>query len=199
MAAKAQALSCGNCRREISPSPSNRTEEILCPGCGERLLLRCFPALARGIQATPAAAILAVGEASCFYHPASRAVLPCDSCGRFLCALCDLDLDGRHLCPVCLERGVEVEKAPSLDDRHILYDSVALHLSTWPVFTFWLPIVTAPVALFVAIRHWRTTMSILPRSRVRLWLAVIFSTLQILIIGGLIVAFVWFLPQTKPR
>jgi len=25
-------------------------------------------------------------EAACFYHPQKKAVIPCDSCGRFLCA-----------------------------------------------------------------------------------------------------------------
>ena len=92
-----------------------------------------------------------------------------------------------------------VEKTPSLDGRHILYDSIALQLSIWPVFTFWMPVVTAPAGLFVAIRHWRTTMSVLPRSRVRLWLAVILSTIQIVAFAGLIIAFIWFLPQARQR
>jgi hypothetical protein len=199
MAPALRAIPCPNCARAIPPEYWNISEQAACRGCGELIAVRAFPALARGIQATPADAVLAQGEASCFYHPANRAALPCDSCGRFLCALCDLDLDGRHLCPVCLERGVTVDKDPSLEERRVQYDTLALHLATWPVLTFWFPIFTAPTAFYLVIRHWRTPMSILPRSRFRLWLALLLSTAEILAIAAFILLVVWFIPRSEKK
>jgi hypothetical protein len=148
------------------------------------------------VKATAAPALLgAEGEASCFYHSANQAVVACDACGRFLCTLCELDLDGRRLCPNCLERGVSVEKAASLETQRTLYDSLALNLTTWPLLTIWFPMFTAPAALYVVIRHWRTPMSILPRTRLRLWIALLLALAQIGGMIALVALFIWVVPQ----
>ena len=67
-------------------------------------------------------------QASCFYHPNKKASVPCDNCGRFLCALCDVDFGGRRLCPACIEAGSGTESETTLDTRRILYDKLALFL-----------------------------------------------------------------------
>jgi hypothetical protein len=107
-------------------------------------------------------------EASCFYHPDKRAVIPCDSCGRFLCSLCDIELNNRHICASCLETGQEKGKIKNLENHRKLHDSIALHLAV-------LPIVTAPVAFYLAIRHWKTPSSVIPRSKIRQILALLIS------------------------
>lgn len=160
-------------------------------------MARVFPAASRSIAHNVPQAIADAAEASCFYHPANRAAITCEVCGRFLCALCDLDLDGRHLCPSCLDRGAKIEKAPTLEERRVLYDSMALHLATWPILTFWLPIFTAPGALYLVMRHWRTPTSILPRTRVRYWLAILFALVEIGVVVFFIVIIIWFTPRTS--
>ena len=70
--------------------------------------------------------MLVDGEASCFYHPAKKAVLPCESCGRFLCAVCDVEMNGQHLCPACLASGKKKGRLKQLENRRTLYDSLAL-------------------------------------------------------------------------
>jgi hypothetical protein len=135
-----------------------------------------FPAFlrppARGSQAEP---LLVEGEASCFYHPQKKAVVPCQACGRFLCALCDCELQGRHFCPGCLESGRQKGKIETLENQRTLYDGVALALAVYPVvlilgiyFTF----LTAPMALYVAIRYWNAPRSIVGRTRIRSVMAV---------------------------
>src|SRR5438874_13754528 len=87
------------------------------------------------------------GEAGCFYHPQKRAIIPCAACGRFLCALCDVELNDEHLCPVCLETGRKKGKLTQLETKRTLYDSSALILSVLPIICLWpLSIVTAPAA-----------------------------------------------------
>lgn len=117
------------------------------------------------------------GEASCFYHPSKAAAVVCDACGRFLCALCDLELGGRHYCPPCLEARRHLPVQSRLESRRILYDNVALALALLPVLTcFFLP-VTSPVAIAVAIWGWRKPSSLLPRTKFRFVLAILIALL----------------------
>ena len=62
-------------------------------------------------------------------------VLPCDACGQFLCSLCDCELDGRHICPSCLETGKKKGKLQGLENHRTLYDSIALSLAIVPAVT----------------------------------------------------------------
>ncbi len=139
-----------------------------------------FPALFRepapGISGQN---VLVENEASCFYHPGKRAVIPCTTCGRFLCALCDVDFNGRHLCPVCLETGRRKRSLKDLENHRTLYDTIALYLATVPMLFFWPVIFTAPMVVFLTIRHWNAPNSIIPRTKIRFVVAFIFAVLQI--------------------
>jgi hypothetical protein len=153
-----------------------------------------FPALARSLAPGSAGqAIILEGEASCFYHPHKRSVIPCAACGRFLCALCDVELDGQHLCPGCLEVGQKKGKLTSLENRRALYDNIALGIALVPILAWPITVVTAPAALICVIAWWKKPTSILPRSRIRLILAATLSLLQIagwgLLLGRLLMLF----------
>ena len=147
------------------------------------LQVEIFPALFR--QNAPAQTgelLLVQGEATCFYHDSRKAVLPCHGCGRFLCALCDCELNGEHFCPACLEAGKTKGKIKSLENRRTLYDSIALSLAVLPlvIFFFWFfTFVTAPMALFMSIRYWNAPRSIVHRTRIRYVMAMIFATAEI--------------------
>jgi len=192
------AIPCPNCLHAIPGEYWNDRQETTCRGCGERVAVHVFPAFNRGREVAAAASVQAEGESSCFYHPTNRAAAACDGCGRFLCTLCDLDVDDRHLCPSCLERGVKAKKAGSLESSRTQYDAAALHLVTWPVITLWLPLFTAPAALYLTIRHWNTPMSILPRTRARLWIALLLALLEIGVIAAAILFTVWAV-RNAPR
>jgi hypothetical protein len=139
-----------------------------------------FPALFRRVVPGSAGEVLVVeNEASCFYHPQKKAVRPCEACGRFVCALCDCELHGEHFCPACLESGKRKGKIKRLENERTLYDNIALGLALYPLLIFYLTIITAPMALFVALRRWNSPRSIVHPTRIRLVLAVILSSLQI--------------------
>jgi hypothetical protein len=144
------------------------------------LLVEIFPALFRKINPGPSAeAVMVEGESSCFYHPQKKAVLPCDGCGRFLCALCDCQLNSQHFCPACLEAGRTKGKIKSLENQRTLYGSIALSLAVYPILIFYFTLITAPMALFVAIRYWKSPPSLVNRSKARFVVAIIFALLQI--------------------
>lgn len=130
-------LQCPTCRAWLLGEIFNQPELRPCPACGLPLQVEVFPALFRKIGAGQnAEAVMIEGESSCFYHPKKKAVVPCEACGRFLCALCDCDLRGQHLCPACLEIGKAKGKIKTLDNERTLYDDIALALAIYPLLFF---------------------------------------------------------------
>jgi hypothetical protein len=173
-------IQCPKCRAWLLDGIFNQSELTPCPACGVPLQIDVFPALFRKISPGQSGeTILVEGESSCFYHPQKKTVRPCDGCGRFLCALCDCELQGQHFCPACLEAGRTKGKIKSLDNQRTLYDNIALALTIYPILIFYFTIITAPMALFIAIRYWKAPQSILHRTKIRFVAAIILSTLQI--------------------
>jgi hypothetical protein len=166
-------VSCARCRTPLSLAEANTGRWLPCPGCRRDTRLEIFPALFNPAPSGSApAAIVLEGEASCFFHPPNRAVVSCHNCGRFLCALCDLDLEGRHLCPSCLETGRQREAFGELVNRRVLYDSAALSLAVVPLLIWPFTLATAPAAIVVALYGWNKPSSLVPRTRLRALLAI---------------------------
>jgi hypothetical protein len=152
-----------------------------CPACQSPLQVEVFPALFRKDAPGETGALAVMDdEATCFYHANKQAVLPCHGCGRFLCALCDCELNGEHFCPVCLEKGRTSRKIKTLENKRTLYDSIALTLALAPLIIFYFTLITAPMSLYIAIRHWNAPRSIVHSTRSRYILAVIISSLEII-------------------
>jgi hypothetical protein len=174
------AAVCPNCQRALNREFWNTPEPVHCPECDTTVQLHIFPALFRQTASGPSAeTILEEGTSSCFYHEKKKAVVHCDGCGRFLCSLCDVEFNGRHLCPTCLNAGRTKGKMANLDNKRTLYDSAAVTLCLAPLLIWPLTIITAPLALFLAIRSFSRPSSVVPRTRARAWIAVVVSLLQI--------------------
>jgi hypothetical protein len=188
---------CMKCKASLAGEGFNLPGLTPCPSCGAPLQVEVFPALFRRLATGRAGdTLIEETESSCFYHPEKRAVAPCEACGRFLCALCDCELDDRHLCPACLETGKKKGKIKSLENHRTLYDGMALALAVAafiPPFIYF-SFMTAPLAIFIAFRHWNTPTSIIHRTKIRFVIAVVIASLQI---AGW-VALIYFL-ATKRR
>ena len=169
------AISCPKCSHEIHATRFNKPPEA-CPGCGSRIIVAAFASLISAPSDTSAGQrLLEADQASCFYHPNKKASVPCDNCGRFLCALCDVDFGGRRLCPACIEAGSDKESPSALDTERILYDKLALFLAIIPTFF------TQLAAIFLAIKYWFSPISIPRRGPLR-WrwiLVVVIALLEI--------------------
>jgi hypothetical protein len=183
-------VQCPQCQAALPEGVFNQPDLSPCPVCEAPLQVEIFPAFFRKI--TPgqrAEAILTDGESGCYYHPQKKAVLPCDGCGRFLCALCDCELNGQHFCPACLEAGKNKGKIQNLENHRTLYDSIALSLAIYPMIIFYFTFITAPMTLFVAIRYWKSPRSLVRRSNFRFIIAIILAVLQM---AGWVVGIVAF-------
>lgn len=173
-------VACTKCHAPLPPVLYNLPDLRACPACGARSQTNVFPAALRPPgPSSVGEAVMVDGEASCFYHPTKKAVLPCESCGRFLCAICDVELNGQHLCPGCLESGKKKGKLKQLENKRTLYDNLALAVAVYPMLLVWTSIIGAPIALYLAIRYWNAPTSIVPRTRWRAVLAIVLALLQI--------------------
>ena len=182
MSAASQAVSCPVCTRALPPDTWNLDYETYCPACRTPVSALVFPALLRGHNGSAAGLAVEGSEATCFYHARKKAVVPCDRCGRFLCALCQVELSGENWCPSCIALHRKQGKLAGLDNRRMLYDNMALLLAVAPVATvaFWvLTVLTAPATLFVVIRYWRAPSSLVPRTKVRFVIAGVVALLQL--------------------
>jgi hypothetical protein len=174
------ALACTKCQQELPSFILHSGTFHPCLTCGSKTSALIFPAFQSDHgQARLGETLVIDTDASCFYHPQKKAEVTCDYCGRFLCGLCDVEMESKHLCPPCIESGKQKGRIKSLENRRVLYDSISLSLSIIPMLVFYLTFITAPIALYMAIRYWNAPRSVLHRTKWRLVAAIIFSALQI--------------------
>jgi len=195
MSAAAQPIACPKCRAVLGAELFNQPAWLPCPSCATELRVEVFPAMFRKEIITPAERVMAEGEAGCFYHPEKKAAVVCDACGRFLCALCDVDFNGQHLCPACLEAGKQKGKITRLQSARTRHDRIALLLAIGPMLLIptialsFVTIFTAPAAIFYSIWHWKSPGSIVPnRRRLNLVIAMLIASLEI---AGWVTLFTW--------
>ena len=172
-------IACAACSLPVPEELWNRDEEVRCRWCSRNMMALVFPAIAQTRMGEAPAALQGETEASCFYHPQSRAAQVCEECGRFLCNLCDLEVDGRHICPRCFESGVSAHKIEMAETRRPMYDTVALAMSTLPAVMIWPALVGAPWPLFMVVRRWNAPSSVVPRTKIRFILAALFALAEI--------------------
>jgi hypothetical protein len=175
-------LQCANCTWPFELASATGAFAQTCPVCRTHVEAIVFPAHARTAIGTLPDSVLSTNEASCFYHAANRAAVPCDECGRFLCHLCDLTADGRHLCPGCFGTGVRERRLQGFETQRTMHDSIALALATFPMMMIWPIIISAPLTIFWIIRHWKSPRSIIPRTRARYYWAALFATAEMALI-----------------
>jgi hypothetical protein len=163
-ALESSLVKCSKCRAVLSPEVFNLGHPTPCPSCQSLLEVEVFPSILSDPVATLAEPILVEGESSCFYHPGKKAAIVCQGCGRFLCSLCDLELNERHVCPVCLESGQKKAKFKDLENSRILWDRMALAAAVLPLLFLWTSIIGAPVALYLVVRYRKAPCSITGKS-----------------------------------
>jgi hypothetical protein len=165
------AVPCPSCGGDVVPLESD-TGWQSCPSCANRLQACFWPVVRLN---TNAAAALS-DQATCFFHPEKAFQACCQRCGRFVCALCDLQLGAEHVCPTCFERG-RADSGPEAAKaewryRDVLYDSIAATVG-WGWILFWPSIVAAiPAVIFLHVKYRNAPRSyLIPRAGWRFWAA----------------------------
>lgn len=182
-----QIVSCPSCGGGIAITATS-TEWQSCAHCDKSLQIRVWPAVRQNNNAATALS----DQATCFFHPEKAFQACCQRCGRFVCALCDLQLGAEHVCPTCFERGRgDPGAAVSHAEwryRDVLYDSIALTIG-WAWILFWPTfVVTLPAAIFLHVKYRKAPLSyLIPRSGWRFWVAYVGFIWLPLLLAGLFV------------
>lgn len=186
------SIACPSCGGFL-PTAGTDAQWQRCPYCEKALQIRVWPVARTGTNAAAAMP----EQATCFFHPDKAFQACCQRCGRFVCALCDLQLGNEHVCPTCFERGrndtgVNGSKA-EWRHRDVLYDSIALAIG-WIWIIFWPTIVAAlPAAIVLHVKHRKAPRSyLIPRSGWRFWVAYVGFAWLPLAIASLIFLPRWF-------
>ena len=174
-------LACTRCGAPLPQGVPGVAVATQCPVCHASQQVVLFPAFNRPAAAGAAAElIIAAGEAACFYHAEKRAVVPCDGCGRFLCALCDVKLGDNHFCPACLEARREPARLGPVERGRMRYDQVVWSLLVLPLPLCFPAPFTATAALIVAIWKWGAPPSLVANTRGRLMAGMVVALLELL-------------------
>ena len=189
-------ITCPACGAYFPPSGMDLQRLSQCPSCSRPTEITVFPAYDRPVAAgVTAEKVIMDGEATCFYHADHRAHVPCDACGRFLCALCDLDLNGRHFCPQCLEVAMTKNTVQVLERNRTRWDKIVLGLLLVPLVVFCLYMfvpVTSLGALILIGLKWKAPGSLVSNTRVRL---IIYGVLAVAeFVGG---SLMWWMILTR--
>ena len=163
---------CPHCAGDVVPVDTE-TGWQFCPSCANRVQACSWPIVRQ--KANAAAAIS--DQATCFFHPDKAFQACCQRCGRFVCALCDLQLGAEHVCPACFERGRGAQSGAEASSaewryRDVLYDSIASTVG-WGWVLFWPAIIAAiPAVIVLHVKFRKAPRSyLIPRSGWRFWAA----------------------------
>lgn len=176
-------LTCDRCKAPLALPRRPDAPTVPCLHCGTPTRVVLLPAFFRPPPLPDAGAAAMPSESTCFFHAGKKAVVPCDGCGRFLCALCDVEWNGRHFCMGCLEKAHKGAEPGVSQGRRMLYDSLALSISVIPLLFlmpfFFITLFTAPVGFYFAVKALRQPRGPVPGRRIRAVFALLFSLLQI--------------------
>jgi hypothetical protein len=174
-------LECGWCGERRQVDISDASLQVACPACESPTQVRLFPAFRRRIAVEQGEAVRSEEESSCYFHPEKRAASPCSACGRYLCALCAVELEGQPICANCMDQHLKPDQAGGL-----YYDSLALLVALVGALIFYLIIFTGPTVLYLSIRYWRTPQSVAPRNRWRFVVASLIVVVESLALMGVL-------------
>ena len=179
-------IRCPACRRLLPEDPATLHSLGRCPGCNAPLTIATFPAYRRTPVAGHAAErITGEGEAACFFHATRKAAVPCDDCGRFLCALCDIPVDGRHLCPTCIDTAHKSGTVRSLERSRTRWDAMVWYANIGLLTVIGIPFVTL-FNILITIFRWRAADSRVAHVRRRMVLGTLVSVVFFLGLAALI-------------
>lgn len=170
-------IRCPECRRPLPEDRETLNGLERCPACNAALSIVTFPGFRRAPAAGRAAErITGEGEAACYFHATKKAAVPCDDCGRFLCALCDIPVDGRHLCPTCIDTAHKTGTVRSLERSRTRWDAVVWYANLGLLTGVGVPFV-ALFNVLVTVFCWRAADSRVANVRRRMVLGTLVSVL----------------------
>ena len=139
---------CDKCRQPLSAYGNGEPGRVVCGICGTEYYGAVFNVAESFLsRSSDAVSVRDREEAQCFFHPGKEAVEVCSVCGRMMCALCDIEQSGAHVCPSCINDRTRSD-IDGMTRRSCAYVHVAWLLL---LANFLVPVIPACFALAYAI------------------------------------------------
>jgi len=178
---------CRKCYAVLPERKMLREGECHCLNCDRLHHLEIFPAILKEAeQGKEAEKKIMDEDANCFFHEDKVASILCEQCGVYMCSLCDLEIDGRHICPQCFKK--QKDNINTLTKRANLYDEILLSLSILTFFLWFLTFVTAPAIFVASIICWDKVKTPYRRGKWRFAVAMGIAVIQIMVWSGILIA-----------
>lgn len=191
------ALSCPNCKEKLERASWHEAGTTgTCRRCLSDFDFVAFPALTAKPAVAKPVAVQVTDAATCFFHAENQAETVCEGCGRFLCTVCAVPFGGKKLCASCIAKKKSGDQTDLLASR-VLYGGIALALAVVPLVIYPFTLLTAPMALVLAILGWNKPGSLVrgsPRPRL-----VIAGVIALVEIGAWVTFFVAMATATAAR
>jgi hypothetical protein len=169
-------LACPRCEGPMEVSALMPGAATMCFACRTAVHVLVFPRALAYRSSGEAGPPSQPEQARCYFHEERTAEAPCQACGRFVCQLCQVEIEGRRLCPECFNRRADDGSLLSMRTREVRHDSLAAQLGwVWiPFVTFLIPLpVCAISVLYLTIRYYKEpSRSVIPRRPWRFWLGI---------------------------
>jgi len=102
---------CEKCRHPLPLFSNGALFETTCQTCRAIYEGALFRVSEQYLPQTQAVKTIQQAEdAQCFFHPGKQAVEVCSTCGRMVCALCDIEQSNGHICPSCINDRKRVDE-----------------------------------------------------------------------------------------
>ncbi len=182
-----KAVQCLHCRQPL-PDPALGAGTTPCPFCQRSMRTILYPSLFRNKDRQTDTSQLVEGESSCFFHQNKKAVVACSSCGRFLCQLCDVEIESRSICPSCIDSQMSKGQLDALERSRFLHHKLCLALAGLNILIGFCTLgIPGLFSIFFGVRALFAPASVYQNSRVpnRVWATLglvisVFSTFLIL-------------------
>ena len=180
---------CIFCNQELPPTALQSATETTCPGCRRHSRVLVFPAIHGTSPPARDETIPEEGAVVCFYNPNRVATDECFHCGVLMSRPWAAVWGLKTVCLKCLEHLRTQGRDRQFQGTLVLWDTIALRVALLPVtiIFWWAVFVSAPAALFLAIRHWNSPRSMVSPGRWKLGLAATLASLQILVVAALLI------------
>lgn len=146
---------CPRCRKPLDVD-TLADGTVLCPHCGRDFEARVFHPPKRNARVLQLAQMGPEAAGACANHPRNAAVTSCERCGIFICALCELNVDGTKYCPACFDRLAQEGAIASAQVRFRDYGGLAMVASVIGLFTVIFSLPLGLLALYYVYKGFRT-------------------------------------------
>ena len=159
-----------------------------CPRCRTIQKVVLFAALEKEYEKGVEAEAVLEDNAACLNHPDKAAAALCDSCGAYICNLCEIAVEEQHLCPGCFNNNFS--KIATLNKRTVLHDSCALNIAVLSILVWPISIFTAPFTIGWSLFYWNKVKTPYRRSKWRFVVACLLASIQLIGWGLLFVSII---------